>query len=349
VSLAWKIVLSAGLPVALIVGATGAGLRSLAATDASARRTFRRAVLVVRETGAADDVASTALRLHDRWRAFQDPVYEPMWVAKMDQLGQRLVAMSRLLESELERRSLTKATQAFARYRTRASMTVGGDVRLRVLSPLDLRATLREADRGRRMLASVGRALETTARRVEVQAAAVERDTFAMLRGAATLAGVLAVLLSGWAAIHVTRAVRRLAWASEALERGRLDEPVGIGGGDELARLGSAFETLAIERLERDRVGDELAQRLRDDLDRPLRAVRDATRTLAAELAPGGTPEQRQLAAAIDGEAERLLLRATHIGDTRPAGPEIAYDAPREIAFDAPALLVDRTRPEGRS
>jgi hypothetical protein len=44
VPLASKIVITAGLPVVLVLGATGAGIRSLAATDATTRRVLRRVV-----------------------------------------------------------------------------------------------------------------------------------------------------------------------------------------------------------------------------------------------------------------------------------------------------------------
>jgi hypothetical protein len=349
VSFAWKMLLSAGLPVALLVGATGAGFRSLAATDAGARRTLRRAVQVVHEAAAADEAASAATRLQTRWSVIRSSTYEELWADRMGELHEHLRALAQVIEGGAERRRLASVAQAFARYRALTSAESDGSLHLRVLSPVDLRAALGASARARRLLASLGRGLEATAHAVEARALASERDTWAMLRAASALAALLAVLLSGWMAIRLTRALRRLTWASEALERGRLDEPVGIGGRDELARLGSALEALALDLLERDRVGDDLLHRLGDDLDVPLRAIRDTTRRLAGELATAGTSQQRGLAAAIGDEAERLLRRTSHLGDARPDAPELGHAAPPPIAFVAPALLVDGTQSEDLS
>jgi hypothetical protein len=343
VSLASKIVLSAGLPVALLLGATGIGFRHLAATDAATRRTLRHVVEVVRETGAVDEIAAAAMRLHDRWSAFRDPVYERMWSDRLDEIDRRLGALARVLESDAGRRRLASATASFARYRTLASSGRDGVVRLRAPSS----AILRTVARARRRLAGIAPGLEATARAVRTHARSIERDTFEQLRAVAVLVTLLAILLSGSAALHVMRATRRLAWATEALERGRLDEPIAIRGRDALARLGSALEALAFELRERDRVGDALMCRLGDDLDDSLRSIRATTHTLADELASAGTSQQQRLAQAIGEDAEHLLHRAARIGDARQGA--LAHVAPATIAFDPPALLVDGSASEERS
>jgi HAMP domain-containing protein len=347
VSLAWKIALSAGIPVVFFVGATGAGLRCLAAADTGARRTLRRIVVVAGEARAAGENAAAAGRLHGRWSAFPDATYERLWATRMGALDQRLQTVSRLLEQDVERRRLTKATRMLGRYRALASTEDVGRVRLRALSPRELHAATTLSAGARRTLASIARRLETSARAVRDEEVVLARSLHEMLRAAAALAVVLAVILSGWAALRVARALRRLAWASEALERGRLDEPVAIGGRDELARLGSAFEALAVQLLERDRAGDQLLRGLGEELDQPLQAIRDTTHGLADDLAAAGTPQQRRLVATFGDEAGELLRRAARIGEAQPRAADLEYVTPAELGFDAPRLLVDRRPSEG--
>lgn len=347
-SLVGKIALSAGLPVVVLAAATGTSVRSIARADAGSRGTLGRLVPIVREAGEADELAAAAVRLHGRWMALHDPAYESLWATRMGQLDLRLRDLRLGLAGTVERRRLAKATRSFARYRAVASSERDGRIALVELGPHELHAAVQASARGRRSLASLIRDLEATADDLEARASAVLTDTLAMLGAAAGGAGVLAMLLSGWVASRVARALRRLVWASEALERGRLDEPVAIGGRDELALLGSALESLAEELRDRDRIGDELMRRLGADLDAPLRAIRDTTRALASSIADG-TAEQRRLAAAIDDEAERLIARATGIGDVRRSVPQLPHAAPPALPFEAPALLVDLTHPERSS
>ncbi len=347
-SLVAKIALSAALPVVVLAAATGTSVRSIARADAGSRGTLRRLVPVVRETNEADELAADAVRLYGRWTAFHDPDYEALWAARVGQLDLRVRDLRRALDGDAERRRLAKATVSFDRYRALVSSEADGRIALVAMAPRELHAALQASARGRRSLSSLIRGLETTARDVEARTSAMASETLAMLGAAAGAAGVLAMLLSGWVASRVGRGLRRLVWASEALERGRLDEPVAIGGHDELAQLGSALESLAEELRERDRIGEELVRRLGDDLDAPLRAIRDTTRALASAIADG-TEEQRRLAAAIGDDAERLLARTTGIGDARASVPRLPHAEPPAIPFDVPALLVDGRPPERSS
>jgi hypothetical protein len=132
------------------------------------------------------------------------------------------------------------------------------------------------------------------------------------------------------------RRARRLADATEALERGRLDQPVGVGGRDEMGRLALAFESLARELAERSRVADDTLHRLGHDLAEPLVTLRDATRVLAGEL--GAEPRQQQLAQLIGDAADDLVRRVDRITE-HPTAPK-ALEGPALKLLDAPLRML---------
>jgi len=130
--------------------------------------------------------------------------------------------------------------------------------------------------------------------------------------------------------------LRRLADATEALERGRLDQPVGVGGRDELGRLAIAFESLAHELAERSRVADDTLHRLGHDLAEPLVTLRDATRVLAGEL--GAEPRQQHLAQLIGDAADDLVRRVDRITEN-PTAPK-ALEGPALTLLRAPLRML---------
>jgi signal transduction histidine kinase len=160
-----------------------------------------------------------------------------------------------------------------------------------------------------------------------------------LLFGAA-VAGVLAFALSSWVGRRVTVGLRRLADATEALERGRLDQPVGIGGHDEMARVALAFESLARELADRSRVADDTLHRLGHDLAEPLVTLRDATRVLADEL--DAEPRQQQLAQLIGDAADDLVRRVDRITEN-PTAPQL--EGPALTLLRAPLRMLPEPAP----
>ena len=142
--------------------------------------------------------------------------------------------------------------------------------------------------------------------------------------------------MSSWVGRRVAVGLRRLADATEALERGRLDQPVGVGGRDELGRLAIAFESLARELAERSRVADDTFHRLGHDLAEPLVTLRDATRVLAGEL--GTEPRQQRLAQLIGDAADDLVRRVDRITEN-PTAPK-ALEGPALALLRAPLRML---------
>jgi signal transduction histidine kinase len=98
----------------------------------------------------------------------------------------------------------------------------------------------------------------------------------------------------------VTRPLRRLTEAAQAVERGELDRRVPVAGGEEVASLGASFNRMAaaladtLRKLERtDRERRDLVANVSHDLRSPLAAVRGYLETVLLK-GDDFTPEKRQ-------------------------------------------------------
>jgi hypothetical protein len=331
VSLLTKIVSSAALPVALVLGAAGVSMVALGDAGDASRRVLARLAPVVREAGAAHESLAALGRLHARWIATGEPAYEGAWATRMASLDRRLVGLGRALETPRERRRLLKAIDAVARYRE----LVATDQGLRRLGVAALGRANAASVRVRRAIDAIPLAVQETARRAESRAGIVALHAWNVMVAGGMLAGALALVLSSWVGRRVARGLDRLTDCAVALERGRLDQPVDIGGRDELGCLAVALEALAAGLGERDRVCEDTIRRLGRDVAEPLATIRDATRALASDLDTFPTHAQT-LVMLIGDAAEDLMRQADRIGvdPTRPA-----LDAPHVPALPAPRAL----------
>jgi HAMP domain-containing protein len=345
VSLAWKIVCSATIPVVVGLGAACMSLVALGGPAAESRRVVAVVGPTVREIAAADENLAALGRLHGRWIAIRSPTYEGRWATQMVALDERLRGLGASLETVPARRHLLKARRALARYRELAATDVDGRLALRELSVAGWRRAIATGGRVRRSLDAVDHELDEIVRRSEIAATVGSRRAWQAMAGIGVLAFALALLLSSWTGGRLVRGLRRLTDASEALERGRLDQPVAIGGRDELARLGGAFERLAHDWGERDRTCEDTVRRLVRDLSEPLVTVRDAARVLAVELPDRLDARQQSLVKHIGESAERLLHRVARIEDDPQVRP--ALPSPRVVSVELEStsrcLLTDQT------
>ena len=335
-SLAWKIVCSATIPVVVGLGAACMSLVALGGPAAESRRVLATVGPTVREIAAAGESLSAIGRLHGRWIAIRSPTYEARWATNMVALDDRLRGLEASFETLPGRRSLVKARRALARYRELAASEADGRLALRELSVAAWRRALTAGARVRRSLDAVDREVDEIVRRAEVDARVGSHRAWQGMVGAGVLAAVLALLLSSWTGGRLVRGLRRLTDASEALERGRLDQPVAIGGRDELARLGGAFERLAHDWGERDRTCEDTVQRLVRDLTEPLVTIRDAARVLAVELPDPLGARQQSLVTHIGESAERLLHRVARIEDDPQVRPALPSPRVVPVALESP-------------
>ena len=334
-----KIVSSAAIPVALVLGAAGTSMVALNDARDASRHVLARLAPVVREVGTANESIAALGRLHARWVLTGDPAYRTAWASREAALEQRLLELGSLLETASERRRLLKAQRAVTRYRAALVASDDEGERFRAHRVAAARRAGAASVRARRTIGAIAVEVKETAQQAESQAGATALQARNAMVAGALLAGALALLLSWWVGRRVARGLARLTAASGALERGRLDQPVAIGGRDELGRMAIAFESLAARLGERDRVCEDTIRRVGHDLAGPLRMICDATRALASDLTK--LPMRDQTLVLLIGEAaEDLLRHADRIADdpTRPHAPP-ALEAPGVPALPAPRPL----------
>ncbi len=136
------------------------------------------------------------------------------------------------------------------------------------------------------------------------------------IRSAALLVGgggiLLAILLSSWAAVRVTRPVEQLAHAAQEVAAGNWNARVEVTGEDELGQLADSFNRMTAELLgqqerlvqaERVAAWRELARRLAHELKNPLFPLQLTVENLVR--ARQQTPEQFE---EVFRESSRTLL-----------------------------------------
>ncbi len=147
-----------------------------------------------------------------------------------------------------------------------------------------------------------------------------ERETLSLVRRTATVSGLLLVLLvaliTGLVGRQVVAPVRAAARTAERLASGRLDERLTVRGEDEIARLGSSFNSMAealqsqIRQLEDlSRVQRRFVSDVSHELRTPLTTVRMAADVLfdAREDFPAGASRSAELLQAELDRFEALL------------------------------------------
>ncbi len=148
-----------------------------------------------------------------------------------------------------------------------------------------------------------------------------EQDTLALVTRTVAAAGLLLVgllgLITGLVARQVVAPVRAAASTAERLAAGRLDERLRVRGEDEIARLGSTFNSMAealqsqIQQLEDlSRVQRRFVSDVSHELRTPLTTVRMAADVLYDDRGefPAGTARAAELLQAELDRFESLLV-----------------------------------------
>ena len=175
-----------------------------------------------------------------------------------------------------------------------------------------------------------------------------ERETLSLVRRTATVAGLLLVgllaLITGLVARQVVAPVRAAASTAERLAAGRLDERLRVRGEDEIARLGSTFNSMAealqsqIQQLEDlSRVQRRFVSDVSHELRTPLTTVRMAADVLydGREDYPSSAARATELLQAELDRFEALLVDLLEIS---------RYDAGAAQLDASPVDLVPLVR-----
>jgi len=176
------------------------------------------------------------------------------------------------------------------------------------------------------------------------------RTAFLVLLGAA---GLAAVAFGIWASSFVTRRITALVSTARKVSDGQLDARVELRGQDELAELGSAFNTMLddldqtraqLEYLQRMGVWQDVARRLAHEIKNPLTPIQLAVQQCVSSYR-GGDPRFAKLlvdTGEIVEEEIESLRRLVDTFRTLGALPKVEK-APIELAEVIEELKLDPT------
>jgi two-component system nitrogen regulation sensor histidine kinase NtrY len=176
------------------------------------------------------------------------------------------------------------------------------------------------------------------------------RTTFLVLLG---VAGSIAAGVGIWASSFVTRRITALVVTARRVSEGVLDARVPLRGKDELAELGSAFNTMLddldqtrtqLEYLQRMGVWQDVARRLAHEIKNPLTPIQLAVQQCVSSYKGDDAKFQRLLVdtGEIVGEEIASLRRLVDTFRTLGALPKVEK-APLELAEVIGELKLDPT------
>lgn len=119
------------------------------------------------------------------------------------------------------------------------------------------------------------------------------------------LALVFAVLISSLVADRITRPLRQMTHASEAIAKGNYDQRIEVTGDDEVAQLARAFNDMASEVGRSQRATRQLIANMTHDLKTPLTSIQGFSQAIVDGLVEDPS-EYRNLGAVIHDEAEHM-------------------------------------------
>ncbi len=175
---------------------------------------------------------------------------------------------------------------------------------------------------------------------------------------------LIGAMIAWWGSHRLTKPLREVTMAAEAIAGGNLDQRVGVRRGDELGRLAASFNTMA-EQVARShhRLEEQVARRtealegtnaelesfsysVSHDLRAPLRAIHGFARILLDDHKAQLDPEAQRLLAVIDQNTRRMgQLIDDLLAFSRLGRKEIAA-APVDMRELAQAVSEDARRTE---
>ncbi|HJQ82605.1 MAG TPA: HAMP domain-containing sensor histidine kinase [Candidatus Binatia bacterium] len=302
--LAWRVFLSTSLVILVLVGIAAWSLRAVNRFVHVNATIVERTVPALRlETSLRQSLASL-VRLEGRWGVLHDARYAALWTARAERATGDLARLSALLTHPEEVRFHRKSTTALATYRELALDEPPTEpARALALARQTRLAAARAEAAFERLTDATAKALE----RSQHDTRTLEQRTWNAVATALPLAVLAGFAGAALVALGMTRALRRLSVAASEIAEGRFPGPVPVAGEDEIGRLGDAFNRMAEELGEVDRLKREFFADISHELRTPLTAVREGTNLLRDQIPGPLTPKQARLVDIIRASAERVL------------------------------------------
>ena len=119
------------------------------------------------------------------------------------------------------------------------------------------------------------------------------------------MALLVAVLISSIVAARITRPLRAMTHASEAIAQGHYEQRIDVTGYDEVAQLAGAFNRMATEVGRSQRAMRQLVANMTHDLKTPLTSISGFSQAILEGL-PDSAGEYQRLGQVIHDEAEHM-------------------------------------------
>jgi two-component system sensor histidine kinase GlrK len=247
------------------------------------------------------------LRLESRHAIFRDPAYAELWQARAARTAHDLEELGALLLGREELRYHRKSVGAFEAYRQLAADDLGRVAPAGGSAPPPNPATRRAAARTELALERLADATYAALERAEEVAHTLQQRAWRNVSTALPLAVLAGIAGAALVAFGMTRSLRLLSAAAGEVARGSFAGPVRVRGGDEIAELAEAFNRMAAQLGELDRMKEEFFAHISHELRTPLTAVREATNLLHDEVPGPLTAKQARLVEIIRTSSERVL------------------------------------------
>jgi signal transduction histidine kinase len=346
--LAWKVFLSTSLVMVVLVGIAAWSLRAVNEFVHVNATIIARSMPALRlETSVRESLLSL-LRLESRWTVLRDPGYATLWNERADRTGQDIDRLGSLLTTADELKYFRKSRESFTAYRGLVQADRdGGPARSAVPGTPAARLAASRTD------VALGRltdATHATLRQSHDDARALEERTWSVVLTALPAAVLAGLLGAGLVALGMARSLRRLSTAASEIAGGSFPDPVPVTGSDEIGQLGVAFNRMAHELGELDRMKEEFFAHISHELRTPLTAVREATNLLRDGIPGPLAPKQARLVEIIRASSERVLGLVNQILElSRLQAGLLAYDR-RWVDLDkVVGRALDELRPEAEA
>jgi len=346
--LAWRVFLSTSLVMLVLIGIAGWSLRAVSRFVDVNAVLIDRTVPALRIETSLHDALPALVRIESRWAVLQDPTYEGLWHERATRVARDLDALDHLLTTDEEKRQLRKSRTTFATYRARVRAARANAVGARAPAPaVDTR---RDLERMQRTLARVTDATQANLSRAQHDVQSLEVTTRKAIATALPLALVAGLVGAILVAYGMAGALRRLSDAATDIGHGSFPRPLAVHGGDDIARLTVAFNRMAEQLGEVDRMKEEFFAHISHELRTPLTAVREATLLLRDEIPGPLTPKQVRLVDIVRASTERVLALVNRILElTRLQAGLLPYER-RWVDLDKVVTrAVDELRPQAEA
>lgn len=313
--LASKIFVTSSLVVVVLLVVGALSLQAVDRLVRANRAISSQSVPALRTIATVRDAMLSLTRLETRHVVLHDRQYATLWDERATRTRENLERLRDLVRTRHERAWLGDVTAAFDAYRDtvtreRDLMAQGQRAAALALSDGDVRVQAERVEAG---LDGLVEATHSAVVAAQADAARLEERTWGWILGSLGAAVILALVGTAWVAARLTRSLRVLSTATQAVSAGVFHEPIKAGAHDEIGDLARAFNEMAAQLRRIDDTKQEMFAAISHELRSPLTSMREAAHLLRDTVPGPLNPKQQRLVDIIGRSSDRLLRLVNQI------------------------------------